>query len=82
MMITKTKRTTVKHKIVEGVICDKCKKRIDEGDFVGMQECYHIRFSGGYGSVFGDGANIACDLCQECLKELIGEFCRYESEDQ
>lgn len=30
----------------------------------------------GYGSIFGDGIKIECDICQHCLKKLIGEYCR------
>jgi hypothetical protein len=71
------------HKVV-GMICDKCKKKFcwaDEG-FIEMQESYRITFTGGYGSVFGDGATIECDLCQSCLKALIGDVCRVVGEDQ
>ncbi len=39
-------------------------------------EALRLRFAGGYGSVFGDGARVEADLCQYCIKELIGPFCR------
>jgi hypothetical protein len=35
---------------------------------------------GGCASVFGDGNEVSCDLCQGCLKELIGDFCIYNTE--
>jgi hypothetical protein len=57
--------------------CDRCKKVFSiEDDFFELQEFQHIVFTGGYASVFGDETNIECDLCQRCLQELVGEFCR------
>ena len=43
-----------------------------------LQEAYTIRFMGGFTSVFGDMNEVNCDLCQQCLYELIGEFCTYK----
>jgi len=62
--------------VVVGLKCDKCGKNIDNDDWIGMQESYSIRASGGYGSVFGDGYEIKVDLCQECLFDLIGDYCQ------
>jgi hypothetical protein len=36
-------------------ICDRCGKKITLDDIVEWEEKYLIRFTGGYGSVFGDG---------------------------
>lgn len=41
-----------------------------------MGEFHHIDFIGGFDSIFGDGAHVECDLCQHCLKEMIGHCCR------
>ncbi len=65
-------------------ICDKCKRRAttdvnNENGLFEWQEFHHIRFVGGYGSVFGDEARVECDLCQHCLKEMIESFCRIQS---
>ena len=60
-------------------ICDKCKKEISND--IELQETHSINFIGGYGSVFGDGNKVECDLCQNCLKELIGDFCIYNTEE-
>ena len=62
-------------------MCDRCEKNITSDDFVEWEEKYVIRFTGGYGSVFGDGDQIECDLCQACLHELIGPFCRRVSQE-
>ncbi|MDO9529398.1 MAG: hypothetical protein Q7J27_09585 [Syntrophales bacterium] len=57
--------------VVVGLVCNKCKKEFGKDDFLELQEFHRIRFVGGYGSVFGDAAEIECDLCQHCLKKLI-----------
>ena len=62
--------------------CDRCKKEygmptVDRLQAVfEIQEFHHIRFTGGYSSVFGDEATVECDLCQHCLKALVGKFMR------
>lgn len=62
-------------KYLQAITCDRCKKVMyDEFE---LQESLSLSFIGGYSSVFGDGANVEADLCQQCLKELIGGFCRY-----
>ena len=75
------KREVKEIEITECVICDKCGKKIFPDDFVELQELYQIGFVGGYGSVFGDMTRFRCDLCQQCLKDLIGDYCYYETED-
>jgi len=59
---------------VTAYICDKCGRRYD--DDIEMQEFHLIRFNGGYGSVFGDGTMVECDVCQHCLKAMIGDIAR------
>lgn len=63
--------------VVTGFVCDRCNKMVSKEDNAfEHQEGHHIAFVGGYSSVFGDGASVKCDLCQNCLKELIQAFCR------
>lgn len=62
------------------ITCDVCKKEYlyntnDVSD-VEIGEFHCMRLIGGYGSVFGDGIEIECDICQHCLKLLIGNYCR------
>ena len=63
-----------------GFTCDRCATVVDiEADLRSVceaQEALHIDFLGGYGSVFGDGYRVQCDLCQSCLHVLIKDFCR------
>jgi len=62
----------------ESIVCDKCGIEVFDDNPMEIQEFHHINFVGGYGSVFGDGAWVRCDLCQSCLMELIGDYCRRE----
>ncbi len=59
--------------------CNKCHKKFDTNnadDIFEMQEFLHFRNTGGYGSIFGDGAEIELDLCQHCVKEVLGPYLR------
>jgi hypothetical protein len=72
----KYKTIKVKNYELINITCDKCKKVIEND--MELQEAYTIRFTGGFTSVFGDMNEVNCDLCQQCLYELIGEFCTYK----
>lgn len=65
----------VKVNDIKSITCDKCGKEYvfndDMSDIFEIQEFHSIVFTGGFGSVFGDGASIECDLCQRCLYEII-----------
>lgn len=63
------------HTVVTGFTCDRCSMRVHVEEME-HQEGHHIDFVGGFTSVFGDGATVQCDLCQDCLKELIKDFAR------
>ena len=56
--------------------CDKCKKEYD--DIMEIQEFVNVGFVGGFGSVFGDGTRVMADICQYCLKEMLGDNYRTE----
>lgn len=58
---------------VTSIICDYCKKDIINLE---LQEAININFVGGYASIFGDGARVEVDLCQDCLKKLLGPYLR------
>jgi antitoxin CcdA len=65
----------VEQKIVDKVVCDVCKKEFDDKvDWEEVQEFHCIDFVGGYGSIFGDGVTMKADICQHCLKKLVGEY--------
>lgn len=58
------------------LVCDRCGREITPNEHSEWNEALRLRFTGGYGSVFGDGARVETDLCQHCVKELIGPFYR------
>ena len=74
--------TLVERQEMKTFICDKCGKKYTSKseDCMELQETYSIRFTGGYSSVFGDSNSVSCDLCQHCLKDLIGDFCRFNED--
>jgi hypothetical protein len=59
---------------LESITCDKCKKTHNVDDCMEIQEFHTINFIGGYSSVFGDGAHVKCDLCQDCLSDMIKDI--------
>jgi len=56
---------------IVGYECDRCGKGYASDFWEEIQEFHHINFTGGYGSIFGDGTEVKCDLCQYCLHSLI-----------
>jgi len=73
----KYKTEKVESKVLVSVTCDVCKKEFfyeSVQERMEIEEFHYIRFTGGYGSIFGDGASISCDICQHCLKEKLGEY--------
>lgn len=80
MLIEQEIEEVKKEKVIVAYICDRCKKRIEWEDHMEFQEMHHIDFRAGYGSIFGDETRVKCDLCQDCLKELIGEFARTDDD--
>lgn len=69
----------VKTKQLVGVHCDRCKAEFRVGvgnDDMEIQEMLIVDFTGGYGSVFGDGTHMKGELCQACVKTVLGPFLR------
>ncbi|WP_247308919.1 hypothetical protein [Ralstonia pseudosolanacearum] len=58
-------------------ICDRCKHRLtpDDGEW---QERLSFDQSCGFDSVFGDGNTVSLDLCQHCVREVLGQWLRVE----
>jgi antitoxin CcdA len=61
---------------IDAYTCDVCGRRATTTDTFEYQEFTTIGVHGGYGSVFGDGVELECDICQRCLKEKLGEYFR------
>lgn len=61
---------------LSALICDKCGKRIDAADTFEMQEVLSLTIHGGYAAVLGDGDVYDLDMCQECVKDVLGPYLR------
>ncbi len=66
--------------VIKSITCDRCAKEVDSENME-FQEFSSVAYRGGYASIFGDGNNISIDLCQECLKEVVGAWLRIEHAD-
>ena len=64
---------------VKKLVCDRCAREADHEDFE-FFEFLSFANKGGYGSVFGDGNEIEIDLCQHCIKEILGPWLRNRPE--
>lgn len=53
--------------------CDRCNIHAESGDFE-FHEFMSIEHIAGYGSVFGDGETLQLDLCQHCVKTVLGQW--------
>ena len=60
---------------VKRLVCDRCARQVDQADME-FAEFLSFAHQGGYGSVFGDGHEIEVDLCQHCVKEVLGQWVR------
>jgi hypothetical protein len=76
-MIVYREETVVK-KVPDKIICDRCKNEITG---IEIDEMTFLNFYGGYTSPFGDMSHVKCDLCADCLHDLIGDFCRYVDDE-
>jgi len=75
----KHEKRMIEEQVPVSITCDVCKKEFDlKKDIMEVQEFQHIRFTGGFDSVFGDGATVRLDICQHCLKKTLGQYFDYE----
>jgi antitoxin CcdA len=78
-MINRIKeKTEIETYVCKSVVCDICKKEFggDEANLYEIQEFTFIHKNCGYGSVFGDEDEIEVDICQNCLKDILGKYIR------
>ena len=72
----------IEQKTAVSVTCSVCGETFDwKQDEMEVQEFLHIRFRGGYESVFGDGVLFEADICQHCLKERLGDVITVDEEN-
>lgn len=55
--------------------CDRCGLLSEVGD-VEFAEFISVDTRAGYGSTFGDGNDVQIDMCQHCVKTVLGEWLR------
>lgn len=68
---------TVRTKEPARKTCDRCARVAEaRGADYEWAEFMHLDHLGGYGSLFGDGARVAVDLCQHCVRELLAPYLR------
>jgi antitoxin CcdA len=60
--------------------CDRC-GLLSEAVDVEFSEFASIDMKAGYGSIFGDGNDVQVDLCQHCVKAVLGGWLRVTSSD-
>lgn len=62
---------------VKQIRCDRCGRLAEVGDAeLEFQEFVSIDLNAGYASIFGDGNHVQVDLCQHCLKDVLGRWLR------
>jgi hypothetical protein len=60
--------------------CDRCGRRMTpDGDPLEWYEKVSLDWCGGLGSVFGDGAHVSVDLCQQCVRDTLGPWLRIDA---
>lgn len=64
---------------VKQIRCDRCDRLAEVGDAeLEFQEFFSINQQAGYASIFGDGNHVQVDLCQHCLKDVLGRWLRID----
>ena len=76
----KTEKEIIERTRCVSILCDCCKKEFDND--MDLQEFLCHYNTGGYGSVFGDGAVMSLEICQDCVKKLLGEFIQFHNDDE
>lgn len=72
------KKKRITQNVLVSVTCDCCKKEYFESDIFEVEEFLCLEKMAGYVSIFGDGNLIQLDLCQYCVKKLLGKYIRME----
>lgn len=74
------KMQKVTSRVESEIICDVCLKNysLDVNKHpeqqLYVQEFVNIYHYGGYASIFGDGSEIKCNICQDCFKKILETF--------
>lgn len=59
------------------VTCDRCTIVVKADDIMEFQEFLSLTYDAGYGNrEFNDGDELEIDLCQHCVKVVLGPYLR------
>ena len=75
MIVWKQEQKTVNY--ADHYVCDRC-GNISKPDSLEGQEYMSYMWMGGYSSIFGDGQECEIQLCQHCVKALLGPYIQYK----
>lgn len=75
-----TKKAILTMVLDDGFSCSICKTRYEQDDYVENQEALHFVNHCGDGSVFGDMSKISLDICQHCIKSVLGQYIEQTNE--
>lgn len=64
--------------VLAACTCDRCKRRLTPNDNE-WQERLSFDHDCGFDSVFGDRNTVSLDLCQHCMREVLGRWLRITS---
>lgn len=67
---------SVTARVLAACTCDRCQRRLTPDESGEWQERLSIDHHCGFDSIFGDGNLVCLDLCQHCVKDLLGEWVR------
>jgi len=79
----------IKYKRIETFIlepeekkCNRCKRafKYNSDNMIEWQEFFHVEFEGGYGFIFGDEGKVTLDVCQTCVRVVLGEYLEVSSD--
>jgi antitoxin CcdA len=63
--------------VLDGVTCNKCRKYFSKARYPDeVKEFLSWESNTGWGSVFGDLCMVELDLCQHCVKKVLGPYLR------
>lgn len=66
--------------VPDGFVCSVCKTKYEQEHWTEIQEALHWTMRGGFDSVFGDGTVVSIDMCQHCVKKVLGGFLEFEDD--
>lgn len=75
----RTQIINVQQKEIVSLVCDCCHVEVGVHDVMEFQEFLSINVGCGFGSILGDGNDYEADLCQYCVKKLLGQYLRLKS---